>query len=345
MTAPGATCDILVRASGVRIVVIVPHWGAIAPLAATLEALRGMSEAPDQVIVVCNDASMCACVDAVAQRCENRGPAIVVLHARANVGYAGAANAAMRWLWSTGRGFDLYWILNNDATPSRECLAQLRALAAAQCREAVGVVSCCIMTPDGAPADSGQYQPWLGRFSPPRADGSQGLDGVSGASFLVTHAFACRTSGLPEHLFMYFEESWIACAARALRFQVVACPDALVRHRANTSLASLPGSRGREVREYLDARARMILAIEWHPWCLVTLLPIMVARALMAAASGDAGACIAVVTAVADGVCLRLREVPELRNRPLTTRDSWRALRAGPSRWRRRGLASQGGRT
>ena len=307
----------------VRVAAIVPHWGRCETTETAIRALVHSTRRPEAAVIVNNSVDDRQELSAAVARLRRSAPFdLEVVNPPHNLGYLGGAVSAIRRLEAMADEFDLYWILNNDARPRPDALTAL--VRCAQLPD-VAIVSCLVL-------DGGEhraplvYRPWRGRFSPyARRDGGWlGLEGVSGASFLLTATFLSRIGHMPDHLFLYCEEVWLAWAARAASMRVIACHAGVVDHESRTAFSRL--GQPTSLREYLNTRARLALTVEWRPECLLTVVPLTVLRAVAEAVHGRGSLALAILAGLTDGACLRLPRIDSLGNVTLNTRGSLRTL-------------------
>jgi GT2 family glycosyltransferase len=313
-----------------RVAAILPHWGRSETTEMAIRALIKSRRRPEATVIVNNHVDDRKELRSAVARLQLSAPfELEVVTPPHNLGYLGGAVSAIRRLEAIADQFDFYWILNNDARPRPDALAALVRFAQ---RPDVAIVSCVVLD-NGEQQPPLVYRPWRGRFSPDarRDGGLLGLEGVSGASFLLTATFLSRIGHMPDHLFLFFEEVWLAWAARAASMRVIACHASVVDHESGTAVSRLDQSGS--LREYLNTRARLALTVEWRPECLLTVVPLTVLRAVREAMHGRGSVALAVLTGLTDGALLRLPRIDSLGNVRLNTRRSLRTF------WRQSSLS------
>lgn len=101
-------------------------------LAATLRAVRAQTRPPDEIVVVDNDSA-----DDTLEVLAREFPDVHVVKAGDNTGVNGGLALGLRAF--EGRGFDAYWILDDDTVPPPDSLEELeRALLAAPQAAGIG---------------------------------------------------------------------------------------------------------------------------------------------------------------------------------------------------------------
>lgn len=176
-----------------------------------------------------------------------------VLRLGRNLGYAGGANAGIRWAQAHWQAGD-FWILNNDI---RAGARALRALvdAHAQVPEA-GLCGSVLLEWDSeeVQAVGGLYLPWLAvgkplRHTPPGApDAFVGIDYPVGASLYAKREYLQRVGLMEESFFLYYEElDWVERGRRHGLHPVVALNSRLW-HKEGAST----GSRGTRRKSMLS---------------------------------------------------------------------------------------------
>jgi GT2 family glycosyltransferase len=306
----------------ISVAAVIPHWGRAETTEAAIRALVESTRVPDAVVLVDNHGGRNADLVSCVTRLRNVPLELEIITPDHNLGYLGAAMRAIDCLHTIANRFDFYWILNNDARPRPAALAAL--LRCAELPD-TAIISCSVLD-GGEHRPALVYRPWRGRFEASSLpQGLQlGLEGVSGASFLLSAAFLSRIGRLPEHLFMYSEEVWLAWAARAVDMRVVACGASAVDHESGTAVKEL--QRGYLIREYLDTRARLALTVEWRPECLLTVIPLTVSRAIRETLHGRHSKAFTILAGLVDGLRLRLPQIDSLENATYSTRASLETL-------------------
>lgn len=101
-------------------VAVVLHFRREAMTADCVDALLAQRGGAPRVLIVDN-----ASGDGSFERLRQRFPQLDVLETGANLGYAGGNNAGIRWAMAQGARY--VFVVNDDARPAADCVAQLRA--------------------------------------------------------------------------------------------------------------------------------------------------------------------------------------------------------------------------
>jgi GT2 family glycosyltransferase len=194
---------------------------------ATREAVRSLlaqSEPPIEVLLMDNNPEAGT---TAAMSGWDMDPRVRLVHSGGNIGYTRACNRAA----AQARG-DWLFFLNPDAQADPGCLLTLIAAA----DDHVGVMGTQILLPDGR-INAGDNPVhitgigWSGRFGEPREYGPpRRVGSVSGAALLArTEAFR-DLGGMCDRFFMYEDDVDLCWRMRLAGWEVVFCPDAIVRH-------------------------------------------------------------------------------------------------------------------
>lgn len=223
-----------------RVSVVVLHYSHVEDTTRCVASVRASSYVDQQVVVVDNSQD-----DAhFAELTATLPPGTELVRAPSNGGYAAGNNIALRRGLHPG-GPEFFWVVNPDTVVRRDTLELMVACAdevgdagAVGCRlvhgdeknriwfdgglidDAVGGVS---HRHSGAPVD---------RVGPPvQLD----VDYVSGASMLL-RARAVKDAGLmPEHYFLYYEETTYCRTLTDRGWRVLQAPDATMEHYKRSS--------------------------------------------------------------------------------------------------------------
>lgn len=202
----------------------------------TLECLRSLAvqDYPNLHVLVLDNAS----TDGTPEIVRSQAPAVEVLEAGENLGYAGGNNLGMRH--ALARGADLLFLVNNDTRLDPHCVTALvqETQRSPQC----GAVGPMVYTWDNweTISSAGGEIAWKAAdaINVGAGETDQGqypartVDFVNGCGIMVTQR-ATETVGLiDERFFMYWEETdWclrIQAAGLEVRFQ----PAAKMQHKA-----------------------------------------------------------------------------------------------------------------
>ena len=169
--------------------------------------------------------------------------AIYLLRSEINLGFAGGNNIALRTALTDTR-FELFWLLNADAVPAKEALAELQACYIDETQPMlVGSVILEYSDPCIIQARGARFNKWL-LTSHHRDEGKptsllaklprmQYTDYPIGASLVMNKSFLLEQGLLEERLFLYFEE--IDLARRLTSDRVLVCNKSLVYHKGGAS--------------------------------------------------------------------------------------------------------------
>jgi GT2 family glycosyltransferase len=198
-----------------------------------LDALGRVKHKPLQVLVVDN-ASGAGDLVRLRQRAE-------VIESGGNLGYAGGNNVGIRE--AVSRGADAVWILNPDVEPSRRSLGRL--VKTLESDERIGVLGCRILEGEGdyptVQSEGGNIVWEAGGRSQLIRRGTRlgrrrrkaevaDVDFVPGAAMLVRSEVFEQVGLLPEHYFMYFEETEFCIQVVRAGWRVAVDPNAEVTH-------------------------------------------------------------------------------------------------------------------
>jgi GT2 family glycosyltransferase len=221
MTTSSGTSRIVLAVPEVNSTVVVVTWRGAAHITACLDALAAQ-ERPHQTLVVDN-----ASDDGTAVLIARHPSKPQVLRLPANIGYAGAMDAALSRVDTRF----MAW-LNDDAEPSSTWLAALE--------DAIGpaaAASSQLDHPDGSPQSLGVRLTADGYGADTTEASSFGFCG--GAALLRTDVLR-EIGGVPADFFCYYEDTDTAWRLRLAGHDIVAVPKARVTHRHGAS--TRPGS-------------------------------------------------------------------------------------------------------
>jgi GT2 family glycosyltransferase len=235
----------------VKLVAVVLNWNGGRD---TLEALESLAGIP--TICVDNASS-----DGSDREVAERFPGVELLHARANLGFAGGNNVGLRR--ALERGADWVLLLNNDATAEPGIAPALER--AAEARPDAGLLACTILHPDGAVQYAGASfnarLGYSGRVATTRPAELRDVTRADGAALAVSREAVERAGLLDETLFMYVEDVEWSLRIRAAGFAIVLVPGALVRHKGSTA----SGGRASTTNLYYDTRNTIAVAERYAP--------------------------------------------------------------------------------
>ena len=212
---------------------------------------------------------------------EGKAP-VTIGEARDNGGYAGGINAWLRPLLADP-SWSAVWILNPDAWPEPDALAELAAYAA---RRGKGMVGSRLMIPGRSDVALSRGLKWnnltarlagIDMFAPvsPEPDPEdveRRMDSPTGPSMYVTRECIDRIGLMDESFFLYWEEVDWAVRAKAA-CGVGYAHRSVVPHVMGTTTGSAGGRAKRSAFSvYLGARNQLHFVRRHHPrWFLWTL--------------------------------------------------------------------------
>jgi hypothetical protein len=238
-----------------RLLAVVLNWNGGPD---TLRCLESLVE----IETICVDNGSTDGSDAEVER---RFPAVELLRAGANLGFAGGNNLGIRR--ALERSADWVLLLNNDAWAGPGLGDALASAAAA--RPDAGALACKIyLHGDVLQYAGASFRPLLGYSGKVRGHGKRDdgrfdrlreVDRADGAAMALSRVALERVGLLDEELFAYVEDvDWCLRAGRA-GFSTVFAPDAKVWHRGSASTGG-----GESVANlYYDTR-NMLAVCERH---------------------------------------------------------------------------------
>ncbi len=240
-TAPGAPCDLSV---------VIVNWNTATLLAACLDSLPAAGAGLELEVLVVDNASR----DGSAAMARARYPAVTLIEAGANLGFAGGNNLAL----PRCRGAFVL-LLNPDTVCPPGSLARLVGFARGKPR--LGAAGPLLLDADGSPTITWGWFPhprhhWLGLLDPARRLGgrfwgervvhvptrdepSRRVDYVAGACLLAPREALARVGPLDERFFLYFEETDWCRRARDAGLEVWYCAEAEVVHLEGRAAATV----------------------------------------------------------------------------------------------------------
>lgn len=261
--------------------VVVVNWNGSADTLTCLESLMAATPEPGRVVVVDN-ASTDGSVEAferwrTARAAGSSAPAVSIVSAPSNLGFAGANNlgvAALAADPATGH----FLLLNNDATVDPGFFAHIaRALDMAPDAGLLGATIYVAGRPGEVWYAGGHFLPLrslvVHRRDVPEQVGPVPTDFVTGCAMVISRR-AWETLGpLPECYFLYVEDAEYSYRARAAGLPVLYAPRAVAYHAVGATV------RRRVARprvEYLKTRNRGLFVRRnlrgWTRWCALAYL-------------------------------------------------------------------------
>jgi GT2 family glycosyltransferase len=185
---------------------------------------------------------------------------LLLIRSSRNLGFAGGMNVGLRYAMLAG--FEYVWLLNNDTVIAPDALRTL--VTRAERDPQIGICGSTLLeydNPLGVQALGGfRHNVWLGvsshlgansRYEPASLDErvvEAKMDGVQGASMLVSKRFLQEVGLLSEDYFLYFEEHDWAARARRSGFRLGYSARSVVYHKEGRSTGgngSAPHRRSR----------------------------------------------------------------------------------------------------
>jgi len=209
---------------------VVVNWNGWRDTVACLESLR-MQDYPALRIVVVDNAS----TDDSVERIRAAFPAIDVLQAAANRGFAAGGNVGIRF--GIERGAKFVWLLNNDTVAPPDTLRKL-IVAGSQMRIGlVGTVLRYMHDPAEIQAwGGGSIVRWSGFVTHFRGPAPLGPNTyLTFASVLLRREMVETVGMLDEGYFMYFEDADLSFRARAAGWELAAATATGVLHKEGGS--------------------------------------------------------------------------------------------------------------
>lgn len=243
----------------VSVCAIVLSYDAREDLALTLRSLQESSFPVD--ILVIDNHSQDDPSDFLAQHFPN----VSVQRLLENRGFAGGMNVGIHW--ALDRGYDFFWLINQDAQVETSTLTQLIEVALQNKR--YGLLSPCIMHENG--------KLWFcgGRISyarmrtlhKKRIQRKAVIESeyLTGCALLLSRALVSKIGLLDEGYFLYYEDAEYSLRARKNRFLPIVVTASRVRHAERSTL------RKEKVYWLVRSAIRFFLRESpwyWRPWVI-----------------------------------------------------------------------------
>lgn len=222
---------------------------------------------------------------------------LVLIDAKANLGFGGGNNVALRYLLAHGE-FEYVWLLNNDTVVADGAFeALLRRMTQQPDAGICGATLLHYADPGKVQArGGGWYCRWLGLAwhlgQLGHADAvvdtatiERRMSYVVGASMLVSTRFLQQVGLMNEDYFLYFEELDWALRSKG-KFSLAYASDCWVYHKVGRSVGSgfLP-HRKSYLSDYYNIRNRLLFTSRYYPMAtpmlLITLLCAILLRAVL----------------------------------------------------------------
>lgn len=231
------------EAESCRVAVVLVNWRAPDMTLLAVESVFAQIRRPEHVFVVENGSDDESAVLLKEGLTRWSGQTTLILNDR-NLGFGGGCNSAIRV--ALGEDFSHIWLLNNDARPDPECLANLLVAATAQSDD-IGAVGSLLIDP------TGRHSPHFGSWMRPvvltckNVESACDLDHhyswCTAASLLLKAVALRKIGGFDEGFFMYWEDADLIMRLRGAGYDIVCSPNARVKHEAGTSSAEIPTLR------------------------------------------------------------------------------------------------------
>jgi GT2 family glycosyltransferase len=248
------------------VAVAIVHWGAKRDTLRCLRSVAASYVPASPVLVVDNGTGAIS-----AGEVNGVVPGAVFVALPENVGFAAAANLAMRRAFAAGAQYVM--LINNDAVLLRDCLGELLLVANTEPRvAAVGAKVLSLMQRKRLWMAYGEltYRAALvnlvgrGADDGPEYSMVRDVDCVPGCSILISRAAVDAIGYLDDEFFAYHEDVDWCTRAREHGLRIIFAPAARVAHHGGASLA-----KNEHVVHYLLSRNTILFARKHarvHQW-------------------------------------------------------------------------------
>lgn len=212
------------------------------------------------------------------------GRRIALAKAPHNLGFAGGNNFVIKIALACydGKGYDYYWILNNDTEVDVNCLS-IMVRKFNQEKRNVGICGSTLVYHHdkhtvqvlggslysagmGTMREIGNGRHWP--FEVDESEVESEMSYVCGASMLVSDD-VIRTVGLmKEDYFLFFEEIDWCERARKAGFELAYASKAVVYHKEGASIGTGTGARRSLLAEYYGMRNKLLVTWRFFPWAI-----------------------------------------------------------------------------
>jgi GT2 family glycosyltransferase len=214
-----------------KVAVIVLNWNNAADTLRCLHSLSQLDYEAHHVIVVDNGSS-----DGSVATIEASYPGVTILQSQENLGYAGGNNLGTNY--ALRRGFDYFWLLNDDVIAAPDSLSALMVQATAEPKAGfLGPKVYTLEEPKTILSAGGEFGPgWqalqrgMGELERGQFDQTVETDFLSGCALLVSRKLIETVGGLDEDFFAYYEEIEWCHRGRNAGFRVLFVPDSKIWH-------------------------------------------------------------------------------------------------------------------
>jgi rhamnopyranosyl-N-acetylglucosaminyl-diphospho-decaprenol beta-1,3/1,4-galactofuranosyltransferase len=204
-----------------------------------LSAVLRQNRQVDQIVVVCN-----GCSDGTSVMLTEEFPNIQSIELERNVGAAGGFNAGVAWAY--GKGYDWYWLFDDDVEAFPDALEALLA-AGRQAATAPAILAPkCLGTSGAVEPTSAIWNAARGEFQmlPVEAYRVRFVEAdVTGFAGPLIARRAVASAGLPRPELFFVYEDWDWCCRLRNTGSLLVCTDAIVVHHCfSRSKNCLPSS-------------------------------------------------------------------------------------------------------
>jgi len=268
-----------------KVYIVVLNWNGWQDTIECLESVLKTNYSNYQVIVVDNG-STDESVEKIKAWVLNQKSPIKLLETKANLGYAGGNNTALRYAMEQG-DFAYAWILNNDVVVHPDALMHM------VCRmrkdPKIGICGSVILdynNPVKIHGLGGFYDRWLAQaycqrgdnvFEPKKVEQykktEKKMDYVPGACMLVSKGFVNDIGLMCEDYFLFFEEIDWAVRARG-RYSLALALGSIVYHKGSVSIkkkeaetTKKAGRFGLIYDQYIT-KNRLLFTLKFYPYAL-----------------------------------------------------------------------------
>jgi GT2 family glycosyltransferase len=295
-------------AAPLRVAAVVVTYHRPAELRLVIEALLGQTRPPDRIVVFDNGGPVAA-----AEVLREWAGRIDIVRSPANLGGAGGFAGGLRR--ALDHGADWAWLMDDDAVPKSDALAQLLAVLPGLPERAGALCGAVREYGALAPRHRRRFGHWLGgewplgwrHYRRQRAE----IDTGSFVGFMVA-AEAAREVGLPEaELFLAYDDTEYSLRLRRQGWRLWLVPGSVIEHLRTPHARLRSGSFG--AKHYFNIRNRIVVK---RRYCRLPLPAVAGAAAfgalLWLACRGwrQPGSLGLLARAVADGVRGRLGPFP-----------------------------------
>jgi GT2 family glycosyltransferase len=209
------------------------NWNGWRDTLPCLQSLAAQDYPALHVIVVDN-----ASTDDSVLRIREALPAVELIEAGGNLGFAGGCNVGIRR--GLEMGAEWIWLLNNDTVAPADTLTKLVSAAGGERVGIVGTVLHFLHDPAQVQAwGGGKMLPWMGyvlHFTAPAVFGEDTF--LTFASVLIRRELLIEIGLLDERYFMYFDDSDFCFRARKAGWNLTVAADTAVLHKEGGSIES-----------------------------------------------------------------------------------------------------------